>query len=145
MRAGANNRLTLETMNWKRARDYVIYLCAGLVFVLAIMWYALHGGPDLPRSANKWIGLIIETPVLFGYAIFDHRRFHKRSSFWLVILALIVVHISIFLVVLSHLEVWSPLWFVVLFPIENVCIEATLVVTGHRDTTPVVRKKSFRR
>jgi hypothetical protein len=69
--------------------------------------------------------------ILFGYAIRAHRRFVQRLSFWLVILALLCVHLSVFIVILSKVEHWRVLWFLLAYPVENIAIDGALFLTGH--------------
>jgi hypothetical protein len=56
---------------------------------------------------GKWVGLAGTTLILFGYAIRSHRRFIAQLSFWLVMLALLVVHLAVFIIVLEKVEHWK--------------------------------------
>jgi hypothetical protein len=112
----------------KRVRDYFIYIGIGIALVGFLIWSA---GVDVSESTIKWIGLAVETPILFGYAVADYRRSWKRPSFWLVIVGLLAVHLIGFAVVLAHVRSWGPLLFVACFPVENVGIDAALVASGH--------------
>jgi len=44
---------------------------------------------------------------------------------------LLVVHLSVFIVVLEKVEHWKVLWFVLAYPVENIAINAALSATGH--------------
>ena len=118
-------------MSRNRLHELLLYTAIASAFVAALI--GLSGRFHQPISGNavKWAGLAIQTPLLFGYAIVDHRRMHKQISFWAVILVLIVIHLAVFFAVLRRVESWSPLWYVAFFPLENVAIDAILIITGH--------------
>jgi hypothetical protein len=115
----------------KRLRDYGLYVVIALILVIALKGAAEHAHTAISITTMKWLGLAVKTPILFEYAIADNRRFWKRSSFWTSISALLLIHLVIFWAVLTHVEAWSPLWFVAFFPLENIAIDGTLVATGH--------------
>ena len=103
----------------------------GVAVGLGVVWYALRsdgGGADL---IGKWVGLAGTTLILFGYAIRTHRCFMQRRSFWLVLLALLFVHLAIFVAILGKVEHWKVLWFVLAYPVENIAIDGALSLTGH--------------
>jgi hypothetical protein len=119
-------------MKARRVRDYVIYVSIGLAIVGFGIWHADRGGGDLPESAWKWIGLAVTTPILFGYAVVEYRRDWRQARFWGIILALLMIHLGLFSIVLSHVKSWSWLGFVVLIPIESTGIGAALLKAGYR-------------
>jgi hypothetical protein len=115
----------------KRLRDYGLYAVIAVTLVIALIGVAEHVHTAISITTMKWLGLAAQTPILFGYAIVDNRRFWKRLSFWTAISGLLFIHLVIFWGVLTHVEAWSPLWFVAFFPLENIAIDGTLVATGH--------------
>jgi len=127
-------------MNLKRARDFLLYIVVGITVGLSIAWYAWRSDGSGTELIGKWVGLAGETMILFGYAIRAHRRFVRRLSFWLVILALLGVHLSVFIVILSKVEHWKVLWFLLAYPVENIAIDGALFVTVH-DTLPSSRSR----
>jgi hypothetical protein len=103
-------------MNLRRISDYLIYSGIGLAFGLGILWAATHIHRDIPKTAVKWIGLAVTTLILFGYAVADYRRYYGRLSFWATVLALLAVHVGLFILVLKHIESWGLLWFAAIIP-----------------------------
>jgi hypothetical protein len=129
MRDDANEGMRRMTL--KRARDFAVYIAVGIVFGLAIVWYGFSSDRSGTEAIGKWVGLTGTTLILFGYAIRSHGRFISRLSFWLVILASLVVHLSVFIVILENVQRWKVVWFVLAFPLENIAIDAALSATGH--------------
>jgi hypothetical protein len=39
--------------------------------------------------------------------------------------------VSVFAVVLRSVEHWKVIWFVLLYPVENIAIDKALAMTGH--------------
>jgi hypothetical protein len=115
----------------KQLRDYGLYAVIAVMLVVALIGAAKHVHTSISITTMKWLGLAVQTAILFGYAIVDNRRFWKRLSFWAAISALLLIHLGIFWTVLTHVEAWSPFWFVAFFPLENIAIDGTLAATGH--------------
>jgi hypothetical protein len=115
-----------------RVRDFAIYISIGLGLVGFGMWYAESGGKGPSESALKWIGLAVNTPILFGYAASEYRGDWRQARFWVVILGLVAVHLGIFSIILTHVRHWGWLGFIVLFPIEQSGIEGVLSLVGFR-------------
>jgi hypothetical protein len=118
-------------MTLKRARDFALYIVVGVAVSLCIVWYALRSGGGGADPIGRWVGLAGTTLILFGYAIKAHSRLSRRLSFWAVILALLIVHVSAFIVILGKVEHWRILWFVLAYPVENIAIDGALSLTGH--------------
>ena len=118
-------------MTLKRARDFALYIVVGVAFCVGVVWYSFTSNGGGTELIGKWVGLAGTTLILFGYAIRSHRRFISQLSFWLVMLALLVVHLSVFIIVLEKVEHWKVLWFVLAYPVENIGIDAALSATGH--------------
>lgn len=75
------------------------------------------------------------TAILFGYAANSHKAHFGKPKFWRVLAGLLLLHIAVFVAVLRYVEQWKVLWFVLLFPVENIIIDATILfcVRGKRD------------
>src|SRR5262249_36335356 len=115
----------------RRTCYFVLYIVIGIAGSVATVWYSVRSDGGSSELIGKWVGLAGTTLILFGYAIRSHSHFIARLSFWLVILALLSVHLSVFIVVLGRVEHWKVLWFVLLYPVENIGIDAALSLTGH--------------
>lgn len=115
-------------MTTNRIRDYLLYLGIGTVLVLVLIWSAMQVRSEVPKSAIKWTGLTVQTAILFGYAAADHRKLWRLPRFWGIMMVLLGLHLLVFIVALRGVEMRSPLWFVLFFPIENVAIDGVLGV-----------------
>ncbi len=115
----------------RRLRDIAIYVAIGLLVVIAAFLYQDNFGRDTTPVA-KWGGLFGMTAILFGYAAASHKPLFRSPRFWGVLAGLLVIHVSIFVVVLLRATEWKVLWFVILFPIENIIIDFALSVSMHR-------------
>lgn len=118
-------------MTLKRVRDFALYSAIALAFCLSIIWYSFTNNEGGAELIGKWVGLSGTTAILFGYAIKSHRHCISLPSFWLIIMMLLAVHLSLFVVILVNVDNWKVFWFVLAYPVENVIIDTTLSVTGH--------------
>ena len=99
----------------------------------SLFWGASRGGPGLPESAWKWIGLALTTPILFGYGVKEYRTAWGDRRFWSIVLGLLIVHLGLFFIILTHVARWGMLGFVLVFPIESAGIEAALRGAGYKN------------
>jgi hypothetical protein len=91
-----------------RVRDYILYVLitvafAGMVFMIQGRW----GHEALIR----WGGLAGFTAVLFGYFVGDSRQHLRQHQFWVLTAILLVLHLTAFVILLSHVEEWKLMWF----------------------------------
>ena len=118
-------------MRLRRVRDLALYIAIGVTFCLSVVWYSFASNGGGAERIGRWVGLGGTTLILFGYAITSHRRLLSELSFWLVVLPLLAVHLSVFILLIGKVEHWKVLWFVFAYPVENIAIEAALSATGH--------------
>jgi len=109
-----------------RIRDYVLYVAIAFAFLAAV--FAVEGKWG-HEAYIRWGGLIGFTSVLFGGFISESGQFFRRWQFWAVTALLLAVHLTAFAIVLTHVEEWKLMWFMVMvfeFP----------VLTFFRDNLP---------
>ena len=95
-----------------RVRDYVLYIAIAVaVGALAILIARTSITQD---ALTRWGGLAINTAVLYGYFISDSRRFFRKWQFWGLTALLLAVHLTAFAIVLTHVEEWKLMWFMVM-------------------------------
>ena len=91
-----------------RVRDYVLYVLISLALVGTAIVVEAKFGHD---AFNRWGGLAGFTAALFGYFIGESRRYFGQRRFWLLIAALLTVHLVAFSILLMHAEEWRSIWF----------------------------------
>ncbi|MHB1938323.1 MAG: hypothetical protein ACYCOR_17315 [Acidobacteriaceae bacterium] len=62
----------------------------------------------------RWGGLTVNTLGLFGFFVSESLQFLRKRRFWVLTAVLLAVHLAIFAIVLTHVEEWKLLWFMVI-------------------------------
>lgn len=102
-----------RTHNRNRMRDFAFYVAIAVaVGITAIVVAQTSLGHE---TFIKWGGLIINTLVLFGYFIADSRSLWRCLSFWLLVCALLSIHLAVFSALLVHIVQWKLIWFMVMY------------------------------
>ena len=115
----------------RRIGDFAIYTVVGLLFFGAVIIAAFHSALEIPMEASKWIGLAVNTVVLFGYIISAHSRHDRRPLFWGILLALLFCHAGLFCALFRIVPLWRPLWSVAAVPLEYIAMDLTLSAFGY--------------
>lgn len=87
-------------MTVNRLRDYVLYVAVGLCFGCACVWRAYH---DVDF---RWIVLVFETCLVFGYTIARLRRLWRQSLFWVTLGFLFAIHSTVFGIAFRQVPRW---------------------------------------
>jgi hypothetical protein len=102
----------------RRIRDLALYLLIAIVVAVTMAWYAYNSDGMGNESISRWGGLIVNTAILYGYVLKESRPFWHAWGFWLALIAVLVLHTVVFIFTLQHVEHWSVLWFLFMYPIE---------------------------
>jgi cell division protein FtsW (lipid II flippase) len=127
----------------KRLRDLGLYILIGLVVAVGLLLYLPHSQTSDEEAITKWGGLAGNTLILFGYTISRHKPLRRVQSFWATLIALLIVHLAIFVPLLLRVEHWKVLWFVAMYPIETPLID--MAVYWATDRFPRARLKRVAR
>ena len=119
-------------MTANRIWDFVLYIAIGLLVGLSIMWLASHTDRSGAAKIFKWLGLAVNTLIVFAYTIKFNRVLWKRRSFWMTLFLLLFVHLFAFVIVLRVVDDFRLVWWIVIVPIEYFVVGAVLIGTGHR-------------
>jgi hypothetical protein len=87
-----------------RILDYALYVSVGLAMV-ALAWFGsprFLEGPGLP--------LLVFTPIVFGSAIYQYRRYWTIWQFWCVVSILLGVHFALFILLERWIGFSNTLW-----------------------------------
>jgi hypothetical protein len=102
----------------RRIRDLVVYLLIAIAVAVGIVWYAYASDGSGNASISRWGGLLLNTAILYGYVLKESRPFWHAWGFWMALVLGLSLHTLVFVVVLQHVEHWSVLWFLFMYPVE---------------------------
>lgn len=111
-----------------RARDILAYVGIGLgVLGLLLAWvkYNLDTGGN-GNFPIRWVGLALNTPLVFWLLIRGRRQLWRQGSFWWAVGGLFALHSISFTVVLLKADQWPLVWFVPSDVIEVLAFSVTL-------------------
>jgi hypothetical protein len=105
--------------SWRgRIRDFGLYIFISVAIAAAVLIYLPYSHPSDEDAIAKWGGLAGNTLILFGYTIAQHRHLRRTFSFWVCLIILLFVHLSILIPVLWRVDHWRIVWFVPMYLIE---------------------------
>lgn len=94
-----------------RVRDYVLYVAIAFAFLGAVFVVEGKWGHE---AFIRWGGLTGFTAALFAFFVKENREYFRERRFWMLTAALLVVHLTAFAIVLTHVEEWKLMWFMVM-------------------------------
>lgn len=89
--------------------DYVIYVSAAILIVLAVILMAKLGVTE--QGFIKWFGLAFVSAFLYEAFIGDNRDRWKTKPFWVATTLALVVHFDGFVYLLMQIHYWRLVWF----------------------------------
>ncbi len=110
----------------RRTIDYAIYVSVGVVFWLCTLALAQSTTTARVETVVKWIGLAVNTSIIFGYGIHAVPRRARTKLIWAAWCALLLLHLLAFSYVLVQVDDWRPGNFLVITPIEFVAVAFVL-------------------
>lgn len=122
-------------MTAKRAVDFVLYISIGLALGLLCIAFAEY---DID---SKWLGLLFETCLVFGFVIAQQRKSWTRPLFWIVLLVLFAIHVLAWILLLRQISNLRATWVGTAFFFEAVVCTVLLDVAVSRRTAV----RNFRR
>ena len=108
----------------KRLLDLSLYMLIALAVAVLAVIYAVYGGES--ESFGKWVGFVVNTCILFGYAVKTKWRHHRIHSFWICLAVLIALHLAVFLPILWKVRQWTVMWFLLMYPVEAPAIHVAI-------------------
>ena len=117
----------------RHSRDIILVAVLSLVGVAIIAWFAAHGGGPDKEAVAKWGGFVSTTGIVFGLAMkYHYKRSKRRSSFWLLVCALFLVHLLVGTWVFTIVTDWRMAWWAPITVLESVALDFVLRVAGHK-------------
>lgn len=113
----------------RRARlgDFALYILIATALALGAIWSADRFEVITHEVFLRWGGLGINTLLLFGVVIWNHRHLARCTRFWTLVGALLIAHLCVFVfLVFRIVEHWTLFWFVIAYPCEIVAFDAAI-------------------
>jgi hypothetical protein len=99
-----------------RMRSFLLVVCVSVLIAFAFLGVVFmvegHWGHD---ALFKWGGLSLFTMVLFVFFIGASEKYLRSWRFWVGTAGLFVGHLAGFAFVLTHVDEWRVMWFMVVF------------------------------
>lgn len=125
-----------------KLHDLSLYIIISIVFVIVISVYAVHtantGSNEEPPT--RWMGLGVETAILFGYFLRGSRHYWKRSVYWIGLACFFLVHLVGFIITLRYVEEWPLVYFVAAGTAEWVALVYFMDLLLSRQHRPMTRE-----
>ena len=121
----------------EKPRNSVVYTVLGYIAILGILvviaivfgsgvvfigrFFSEKGIAISERSVigwSKWGGLVVDSILLFGWAIKHYKRLWRNRVFWNALTLLLAVHLAVFWFMLRAVQNWQMIWFLLTWPVE---------------------------
>ncbi len=105
----------------------VILLVIALTIGASLYWFVILPGRIPARDAfAKWSGLAIFTLGTFGFVVKKSRTRWRSRAFWIILGAILAVHITVFLVIFRYVEPWREWYLLIVCTVEAPSIMTVL-------------------
>lgn len=112
---------------FRRMIDFGAYIVIAGTLLVVVVFYA-----PSDDFVTRWVGLAVNTAILFGYAIRRHWQYSRSLQFWLVLSALLLVHLGVYITTLRSVDNWKAIWFFFLYMPEEITIDTVVGFVRHR-------------
>jgi hypothetical protein len=92
----------------RRVIDYLLYIAIGSLFIAIAIFVALRWSDD---AYTRWFGFICCTFLLFGSFLQNSSKFLRVRQFWVITALSLLVHVLLFVAVLTQVAEWRLMWF----------------------------------
>jgi hypothetical protein len=97
-------------MRLKRIRDLAVETAIAVAVVVGLIAYVSTRPPNTELDW-KWIALILNTVVVFGFVISWFRDVWGKLVFWTNLIVLLVVHFVIFSIAMRRIEAFPTIYY----------------------------------
>lgn len=125
LRDAESNRLTLRRIV-ERIPLYLALALAGIAAVVLLVAFQIYFGID--EISAGWWGFVGFTGALVWIVVHAHGNLWIRPRFWLIVIAFVVIHSSVFVAVLRAFPGSRPIWFVPIIGFEAGILESAFVL-----------------
>ena len=110
----------------KSLRDLILVATAATLFFSIPMWLGAKGHWSADEF-GRWSGLIFNTAIVFG--LLGNKYFLRRHTsrlLWVMFGASLLVHCIFFGWILSSVNEWKVVWFMVITPLEHIVLSIAM-------------------
>jgi apolipoprotein N-acyltransferase len=102
---------------------FLLYIAIGLVLATCIGLVAWYMPKSIGQTVSAgWVGLVIFTPLTFWIVIRQYRFLWRQSTFWLTLIAMLLMHLIGFTILLRSYPGWRLFWYIPTMILEVVLI-----------------------
>jgi len=112
----------------RKRSDLLWYVLIGLLTLVAILLFVVYV-PESKRPSRKWAELAFYSSLLFIFLAKFYWRVRRHVKFWLVMFGILMLHLSVYVPLLSRIDHWPSIAYVLLMPIEAMAIVLVLKLT----------------
>jgi hypothetical protein len=114
----------------KNRSDFFWYVLIGLLTLVAIGVFVVYV-PENRRPSRKWAEFAFYSSLLFIFFAKFYWRVRRHLKFWLVMVAALMLHLLVYVPLLSRIDHWPSIAYLLLMPIEGMAITLVLrVIVG---------------
>jgi hypothetical protein len=114
-----------------RLRDFALYILIAVTLAFGAIWSVDRFDGITDEVFVRWGGLGINTLLIFGVVIWNHRLLARRIRFWTLVGGLLIIHSCVFVFVLFRVvEHWTLFWFATAYPCEVAAFDAAIDACG---------------
>jgi hypothetical protein len=105
----------------KHRFDFLLYVAISLLVLFAIGIFVVYV-PESRRPDRKWAEFAFYSSLLFIVLAKLYWRIRKRLKLWLIMLGTLMLHLSVYVPLLSRIDHWPSIAYLLLMPIEAMLI-----------------------
>jgi hypothetical protein len=101
--------------------DFFWYVLIGLLTVIAIGLFVIYV-PESRAPKRKWTEFVFYSSFLFIFLAKFYWGVRRHLKLWLVMLGALLLHSSVYVPLLSRIDHWPSIAYLLLMPIEGMVI-----------------------
>jgi hypothetical protein len=105
---------------------YFALALGGIAVVVVLLAIQIYFG--IGEISAGWWGFVSFSGAFFWIVVRGSRPLWIRSGFWLLLVAFLVIHCSVFVAILRAYPDWRPIWFVPIVIVEAQILDVMCVL-----------------
>ena len=100
----------------RRALLYIGLAAGGIAVIALLVAFSIYTGIE---TRGSWLALVVWTPVIFWLVMKSSKQYWRHPTYWLLLAALMGMHLVAFVTILRAYPEWRPVWFVPISIVEG--------------------------